>query len=178
MAGDFALDTVEGLSEAIQASGMLNSGRNVEIAMKPFVSGALYCGRCRGLRRVRISSSALFDLTGSFYNGINLTFKVGPVTTPVPALFIYSCIQCDAMWSVLVYPGIDGIRIALLPVHFSVGGIASEHTPAGVAFYLDQAGRCHYIGANSAAIAMFRSALEWILEECGFAEKMLLLRRP
>jgi hypothetical protein len=53
------------------------------------------------------------------------------------------------------------------------GGIASANTPEGVAFYLDQAARCHNISANSAAITMFRSALEWLLEDGGFTEKMI-----
>lgn len=39
------------------------------------------------------------------------------------------------------------------------------------AFYLDQAARCHSVGAHSAAVTMFRSALEWLLEDQGFAER-------
>ena len=91
----------------------------------------------------------------------------------MPALFLYVCIQCDAAWSVLVYPSLDGNRLALLPAHFGAGGIASPNAPEGVTFYLDQAARCHYIGANSAAITMFRSALEWLLEDQGFTERMI-----
>lgn len=174
MADDFALDTVEGLAKAIKASRVLEGEKDSNVVMKSFVSGSMYCGRCRGLRRVEISSSARFDTHGFQHQHIRQLFKTAySFSTPVPALFLYSCIQCDACWSVLVYPSLNELRMALLPAHFAVGGIASEHTPPGVAFYLDQAGRCHHIGANSAAISMFRSALEWLLEDQGFTERML-----
>jgi Domain of unknown function (DUF4145) len=173
MAGDFALDTAEGLSSAIRAADVLRSSGTENVTMNNFVSGSIYCGRCRGLRRVLISSSAKFDSKGYHYEHIEQIFSVSIWGTPAPALFTYSCIQCDAVWSVLIYPSVDDIRMALLPAHFTAGGVASEHAPPGVAFYLDQAGRCHYIGANSAAIAMFRSALEWLLADQGFTDRMV-----
>ena len=43
----------------------------------------------------------------------------------------------------------------------------------GVAYYLDQAARAHSVGADTAAITMFRSAAEWLLEDQGFKKKML-----
>ena len=61
MANDFALDTVEGLAAAIGASGIARDQGNVNIPMKSFVSGSIYCGRCSGLRRVKIS--AMLSLT-------------------------------------------------------------------------------------------------------------------
>jgi|ERR1019366_6112427 hypothetical protein len=173
MEEDFALDTVNGLSAAIESSGALFGSGNLNVPMNNIVSGSIYCGRCRGLRRVRIATSALFDGQGRHYPDFNLVFKVNFLSTPVPALFRYACIQCDAAWSVLVYPSLDETRLALLPAHFGAGGIGSPNAPQGVAFYLDQAARSHYISANSAAITMFRSALEWLLEDQGFAQRML-----
>ncbi len=78
MPADLALDTVDGLSNAIHDSGVIFGSGNVNIPMKTFVSGSIYCGRCRGLRRVRIQSSALFDGQGGSYTGIGLQFKVHP----------------------------------------------------------------------------------------------------
>jgi len=105
MADDFALDTVAGLSGAIyEFRAILGSGRDADFPVNPFVAGSIYCGRCRGLRRVQISSSVLFDTKGMFYRGIGQVFKVGAWSSPVPALFRYACIQCDAAWSVLVHP--------------------------------------------------------------------------
>jgi len=169
MANDFALDTVEGLAAAIGASGIARDQGNVN----SFVSGSIYCGRCSGLRRVKISSDALFDGGGKCYTGIAQAINVQSLSTPAPALFRYYCVQCDAVWSVIVYPTQKGMRLAALPMHFGAGGIASPNAPEGVAFYLDQAAKCHYIGANSGAITMFRSALEWLLEDRGFTERRL-----
>jgi hypothetical protein len=53
------------------------------------------------------------------------------------------------------------------------GGLATPHTPQGVAFYLDQAYKAQTIGANSAAVAMYRGALERLLFEQGYQSGML-----
>jgi hypothetical protein len=53
------------------------------------------------------------------------------------------------------------------------GGLATPHTPKSVAYYLDQAQRAHSVAANSAAVAMYRAALEHLLFEQGFTNGML-----
>ena len=53
------------------------------------------------------------------------------------------------------------------------GGLAMPNTPEGVAFYLDQAAKSHSVGANSAAIAMYRGALEHLLFQQGYKTGML-----
>jgi hypothetical protein len=53
------------------------------------------------------------------------------------------------------------------------GGLATKFTPPSVAYYLDQGHKSHAIGANSAAIAMYRAALEQLLFEQGFTSGML-----
>jgi len=52
------------------------------------------------------------------------------------------------------------------------GGLTTPHTPVGVAYYLDQAQRAHSVGANSAAVTMFRGALEHLLFQQGFKDGM------
>jgi hypothetical protein len=73
---------------------------------------------------------------------------------------------------VLLCRGPKGPQWAVFPASIE-GDVATPETPPGVAFYLDQAARCHSVGANSAAITMFRSALEWLLLDQGFTEPML-----
>ena len=51
--------------------------------------------------------------------------------------------------------------------------IATPHTPTGVAYYLGQAGRAISVGAQSAAVAMYRAGLEHLLLEQGFTDRML-----
>src|SRR5262249_41130742 len=53
------------------------------------------------------------------------------------------------------------------------GGLTTPHTPDGVGYYLDQASKAQSSGANSAAIAMFRGALEHLLFEQGYQTGML-----
>ncbi len=63
--------------------------------------------------------------------------------------------------------------MAILPAHLDGSSISTPNTPEGIAYYLGQAALCHYIGANSAAVTMFRSAAEWLLEDQGFKSRML-----
>jgi hypothetical protein len=55
----------------------------------------------------------------------------------------------------------------------SLGGLTTPHTPEGVAYYLDQAFRAQSVAAHSAAVAMYRAALEQLLFEQGFQRGML-----
>jgi hypothetical protein len=89
----------------------------------------------------------------------------------LPAVFKLQCVQCDAGFTTIVYKGPHGRMVATLPEH--AGGISSKHAPPGVAYYLDQAARAHSVGADTAAITMFRSAAEWLLYEQGYDAGML-----
>lgn len=83
-----------------------------------------------------------------------------------PTLFLASCRQCNTKLTIIVYAGPDGPDVAIL---WSVrGGLRTPATPAGVTYYLDQAARCEALGARSAAVAMYRGALEQLLHEQGY----------
>jgi hypothetical protein len=89
----------------------------------------------------------------------------------IPSLFLLACVQCDSQFTLLIYAGSNGPGLAILP---SVeGGLSTPHTPDGVRYYLDQAARSHGIGSNSAAIAMFRAALEFLLLHQRYTDWML-----
>jgi len=87
-----------------------------------------------------------------------------------PIFAILRCGQCDTTFTAVAYDGPSGPALAVLPS--TNGGLTTPHTPPGVAYYLDQAQRSHSIGANSAAVAMFRGALEHLLFEQGFKDGM------
>jgi hypothetical protein len=53
------------------------------------------------------------------------------------------------------------------------GGLATPNTPTSVSYYLDQAQRARSVTANSAAIAMYRAALEQLMFDKGFTKGML-----
>jgi len=101
----------------------------------------------------------------------NTDLQIRQFVIAAPAVFSYACVQCDATWTALVYGSQGILELALFSEQ--LGGAVTVHTPPGVAFYLDQAARCHSSNAHSAALTMFRSALEWLLEDQGFTESPL-----
>jgi hypothetical protein len=89
------------------------------------------------------------------------------VDSLAPAIFRYTCHECDNLWTALLYHGPDTkTELAVFANHR--GGLSTLHTPDGVAFYLDQAHRAQSVGAHSAAVVMYRSALEHLLFEQGY----------
>ncbi len=106
-------------------------------------------------------------------SGLN---QVDPSTDAIaeqvaPAVFTMLCVQCRMRFTALLFAGPDGFELAVFPG--VRGGLSTPHTPAGVAYYLDQAQRSESAGSYSAAMAMYRSALEHLLFEQGFAVRML-----
>jgi hypothetical protein len=114
----------------------------------------LHCPTCGDVRRMRVL----------------VRFKTSGSSAPPPLLATMTCVQCDTLFTALLYQGPSGPALAVLPS--TNGGLTTPHTPAGVGYYLDQAQRAHSIGANSAAVAMFRGALEHLLFDQGFKTGM------
>jgi hypothetical protein len=129
----------------------------------------LYCPKCGDYRRVYVSV-------------LNVPTWPRPIpgqlkTTPtggrkyMPGLGIYQCVQCSALFTWVIYHSPGGPALAVLPSTYA--GITSPNTPKAVSYYLDQAHRSHAVGANSAAVAMYRAALEQLLYEQGYRSGML-----
>jgi hypothetical protein len=91
-----------------------------------------------------------------------------------PSLFAAYCLQCLSLVTIVVYRGPGGAQLVALPQTY--GGLATPDTPASVAYYLDQAQRSQAMGAMSAAVAMYRAALEHLLHEQGYKSGMLNAR--
>ena len=167
----YMLDSVEGLSMAL--------AENYDHLLKEepeFVAGDVYCSRCGDYRRVNV----YWDLPGGNHPGpggaraANMSTEqlaIALVDDMVPTLLRADCVQCESQFAIVLYRRFHDAAVVVLPsqgVGVSVLGISD-----GVAYYLDQAGRSHHAGANSAAITMMRSAVEWILEESGYNQPML-----
>ena len=101
---------------------------------------------------------------------MSLKFRAHNITTDVPMLAVLTCGECDATFTAVVYKEAKTKARAILSA--SHGGLTTPHTNPGVAYYLDQAQRAHSVGANSAAVTMFRGALEHLLFEQGFKTGM------
>jgi hypothetical protein len=171
---EFALDTIEGIAKFYfqyrqSSTKMPQFGEKKEI-------NSLYCPHCGDKRRVRYSyvSGASYD-NGALQNAPTYVEVIDLINQAVkhnPWLLKYTCVQCQTMFTVLVYQGYDDKpHIIILPK--APGGVSTPHAPRGVSFYLDQAYKAQSIGANSAAVAMYRGALEHLLFEQGYQTGML-----
>lgn len=92
-----------------------------------------------------------------------------------PTLVLLHCVQCDTLFTVIIYKHeVDEVleeEVAVFPSKH--GGLRTAHTPEAVAYYLDQADRCESVSARSAAVGMYRVALEQMLVLAGYNEPML-----
>lgn len=132
----------------------------------------LYCAACGGLRRMTVSPvwTPPSDDPRRKPGGLNLAGSstesiAGQLT---PSLFLLFCFQCGSTFTAVIYKGPSGPQLAVFADH--LGGLSTPHTPEPVRYYLDQAHRAHSVGATSAAVAMYRAALEYLLFEQGFEE--------
>ena len=82
-----------------------------------------------------------------------------------------TCVQCGLQHSAMVHRGPYGVELAIFSPER--GGLSTPNTPPAVGYYLDQAHRAEAAGAASAAAGMYRSALEMLLFEQGYAKGML-----
>jgi hypothetical protein len=116
-------------------------------------AGALHCPTCGDSRRMHLWAR----------------LKTDHWAAP-PVLATLTCVQCDTLFTAVLYKSPEGLGLAILPSTY--GGLTTPNTPVGVAYYLDQAQRSQSVGANSAAVAMFRAALDHLLFEQGFKKGM------
>jgi hypothetical protein len=115
----------------------------------PAIDGA-YCPKCGHRRRVDIEHRHV---------------------DPTAELWHMVCRECLSTAIVVVYVSPSGKDVAILwSVH---GGLSTANTPTSVVYYLDQAARADSVGARSAAVAMYRAAVEQLLYEQGYQTGML-----
>jgi hypothetical protein len=130
-----------------------------------------YCPSCGGIRRM--SLVPLFRVKRPTVVSSGPRVLRHDLSNPenLPAAFQLSCVQCSAVIIVVAYSGPDGPEVAALPSTY--GGLATPNTPPSVSYYLDQAERASSVAAHSAAMTMYRSALEQILTSQGYTDRML-----
>ncbi|NNC00203.1 hypothetical protein HI113_40685 [Corallococcus exiguus] len=182
----FKLDTLSGLLCAIA-----ERFETLQLLGQTVVVESLYCPRCSGHRRMTLRLvTYLGDILKPRYlpqgkakaaaagipQAMSKEDEVESVLINLrrgvaPLLFTYTCVQCECLFTGVVYKGQHAEELALFSN--SPAGIATANTPEPVAYYLDQAARCQSVGALSASVVMYRAALENILELAGYNERML-----
>jgi len=138
-------------------------GNHVEPPKSYIQDGSLYCPKCGDSRRMGMIPIYAPIMMRSHTRSIPNEY--------IPSIYSLWCLQCKTKFTALIYLGPSGPALAILPT--CNGGIRTPHTPEGVAYYLDQAYLAHSISANSAAMAMFRGALEHLLYDQGYRDGML-----
>ena len=126
--------------------------------------GSIYCSECGDRRRVRICVLYPRDVPKP-------PTKTALLESLTPSLYRLECLQCSTEFTSLIYRGCNGSSLAVFLNRY--GGPRTPHTPKDIAFYLDQAHRAQTAGANSAALAMYRGALEHLLFEHGYRSGVL-----
>lgn len=151
-------------------------------------SGEFYCPCCMDIRNMRVDlvHSNLDDQMIAAISRENRYEEDAPDTFEEYKNYIIvtklkenlsasmlelSCYQCNGKMNLIIYNGSNGQDMIILS-KFS-NGMATQNTPKEVAYYLDQAYKSKSIGANSAAVVMYRSALEHLLYEQGYTNGML-----
>jgi hypothetical protein len=165
------LDNLNGLLDAIKNSDSnLTTSRTKNgkiITTKKFVSctDELFCPKCGAARRcdaIPVSFHPQFFISSS---SEKIQFE------ELPCLFKATCLQCGSETLLLLYNGPEEVELAVL--HNTYSGCVTPNSPKEVKYYIDQAYRSRSVGAVSAAMAMYRSALEWMLYDQGFTSGML-----
>lgn len=126
-----------------------------------------YCSHCGDIRR----TSLIIHWYGVRWHKRSGDDELWLDPPPAASLLSALCLQCQHQTDLIVHRGPNGWELVALPQTY--GGLSTPDTPEGVAYYLDQAQRAQAVGARSAAIAMYRSALEHLLHEQGYTKGML-----
>jgi hypothetical protein len=150
----FDMTSEEGLIGALTDNWGADPDRRPD--PQPTYSGT-FCAQCGDFRRTKLELlrwSPWWSPTGV----AELTAGDGRAS-----VFRLECLQCEHE-TVLVAAGVTG-ELSVVPSTWS--SVSTPNTPAEVSDSLEQAERARFAGAHSAAITMYRRALEQILVNLG-----------
>ena len=165
------IDNVEGMVESIVLNSQMRSSVNngvTEIShqfMAHQYEDELFCPVCGASRRQKVEKFSSYQGFDIIEPGHKIQFKQFPI------VHIATCLQCSTKTTLVLYEGPEKLELAIL--RNAYGGSVTENTPQEVKYYVDQAYRARMMSALSASMAMYRSALEWILYDQGYVDGML-----
>ena len=198
MAPEYDLTTLDGLLAAVAAFHEEQKRRLPPVTLSggsaPTATGpddgelvgeftGTYCTRCGGSRRMRLHArnDRCGNLAPSELEQTRITLEeIAPGKDPlsfsigvVPPVFSAECLQCRSTIALIVAAGPPA---EVIVIGGRSAGLSTPHTPAAVAFYLEQAYRSRTAGAYTAATAMYRAALEQFLRDQGYSSGTLAAR--
>lgn len=81
------------------------------------------------------------------------------------------CLQCDNDVNIIIYN--ENNKPAMVKLFRCGSGVSTKHTPENVKYYLDEAYKCKTMGAYTASVAMYRTALENLLYDNEYTQNSL-----
>ena len=165
------IDNVDGMVEAIVLNSQMQScisNGETEVNHQSMASNyeeELFCPVCGASRRQKVEKYNYYQGFEIIEPGHKIEFKQFPI------VHIATCLQCGIKTTLVLYEGPEQLELAVL--RNAYGGCVTENTPIEIKYYLDQAYRSRMVSALSASMAMYRSALEWILYEQGYENGLL-----
>jgi hypothetical protein len=130
--------------------------------------GSLHCPTCSDSRKMILRKWWRMNERQPLKTSTDKSYIAAQLA---PSLHQLTCVECEGIFTALIFPGPQGPELAIFPN--KAGGLATKNTPREVAYYLDQAWRCQCVSALSAAVVMYRSALEHLLHQQGYEKGML-----
>jgi hypothetical protein len=108
-----------------------------------------------------------------YSNNLNSTKEKKSIgISKFPIILKCTCLQCNSQIIALIYLDTkQKLKYAFL--YDTYTGAITPNTPNEIKHYLTEAFKCRAIGAYSAAIAMYRSALEWLMYLNDYKDGML-----
>ena len=164
------MTTIEGLTAGLGQTHGVHGSRTL-LSGTP---NGTHCPQCGDVRRMRVEAMHRSSPpTPTMASAEALLRSKNDMSDPenLPSIFGLTCVQCSEKILVVAYVGPNGPEVVALPSTY--GGLSTPNSPDTVTYYLDQAERSYAVGAHSATMTMYRSALEQILLEQGYDARML-----
>lgn len=134
--------------------------------------GFMYCSSCREECRMHIG---ITHYEKTVLHKQVVFKKLGCrllEATDEAAFLTYACVNClRHYWAYFHRTQEDDLALRVLPSHQPM--LSTANTPEAVAYYLEQAYLAQLVGAHSAAMGMYRSALDNFLDGNGKLEKRI-----
>lgn len=140
-----------------------------------------FCPKCGDKRRMQIELKH-YDGSNNDYRhsmGASISEPSIPSTKrkeiPVsrfPIILKCTCLQCNSQIIVLIYLDSEK-KLKYVFLYDTYTGAITPNTPEEVKYYLNEAFKCRSIGAYSATVTMYRSALEWLMYLNGYEDGLL-----
>lgn len=124
------------------------------------------------LLQKRWTLQAIKNDVGGYLDNHKLNVFIKETYNGDSLVYVHTCRQCHNE-TFLIKHTVDG-EPTLTFVYSTVLQYDTSCVPEGINYYMGQAFKSKSVGAYSAAMAMYRSALEFLLYESGFDENRLV----